>query len=486
MITQRIIRGFLAAFFVCLLPSHFAQGWGNNLTHPEMTAAAVELSGDAESREFCWLLAGNGSSLPRPQCAWIDEGSAKEDLGYSPELILNPFPYWIGPLISGNLFWHVYEAAVLGVGPSWDVGMWGSDACGVDRFTWLSHAYNPVTGETWALHDIYGLLLGNFDDYSEDAIDRAEELWAKAFDSYLKGDKAAAYFMLGRVSHIVQDLAAPSHVHVDVHPLGDDVETWAEGRFNVDLSTIEPFVPTNNDVLADGIIVPENSVRGLLQVLSELTYDISAFHGELVAARGKQPDSELSAMFPSLHYQDSGVLGGGYWYMDDIGAYNPLDLIGINDWWPCEADHTADFEGPGGAFHISGNMYIRNAAGNSGTLTPAVFNKPGVYESLDNETTLLNIYGDILFPVSVEYNAGLIQMFRRDIIAGNFPAYEEDYSGVAPFLLPMYGLLAFFAAIWEILVFLASLSLQITAQIPAIFRQLAAQLFQILGSMLSI
>jgi len=129
---------------------------------------------------------------------------------------------------------------------------------------------------------------------------------------------------------------------------------------------------------------------------------------------GAQPDSELARMFPSLHYYDAGILGDDYWEIDNIGKFEKIDIDG-DEWWACENDHTEDNGGPGGARRIIGNFYIENAAGDSGTLTPAVFEKAGVYQANPNSKTLMEIYGDILFPKTVSYIAGLFFVFTETI-----------------------------------------------------------------------
>jgi len=55
------------------------------------------------------------------------------------------------------------------------------------------------------------------------AYEAAEALWDLALDSYRQGDKALAYYHLGRVAHLVADMTVPAHVHLDRHAaLQDD------------------------------------------------------------------------------------------------------------------------------------------------------------------------------------------------------------------------------------------------------------------------
>jgi len=46
----------------------------------------------------------------------------------------------------------------------------------------------------------------------------SEDLWAFAIDQYKKGNKDRAFYYLGRVVHLLEDMGCPPHVHNDPHP----------------------------------------------------------------------------------------------------------------------------------------------------------------------------------------------------------------------------------------------------------------------------
>lgn len=58
-----------------------------------------------------------------------------------------------------------------------------------------------------------GSNLGSF----RSAPDRAEEYWNKLLEQYRAGEKEKAYINLGRVCHLMADMATPAHVHGDGH-----------------------------------------------------------------------------------------------------------------------------------------------------------------------------------------------------------------------------------------------------------------------------
>lgn len=153
--------------------------------------------------------------------------------------------------------------------------------------------------------------------------------------------------------------------------------------------------------------------------MASFTYDLSAFQGHLISAEDTQPDCELARMFPSLHYYDGGILGDDYWEIEDVGRFGTL----LDQWWACDGDHD-EFTDPDGVHHIVGNFYIENSAGYSDELTPAVFEKTGVYEANPNYKTLTQIYGDVLYRQTVSYIAGLFNVFAASAV--ELPAPQPD------------------------------------------------------------
>ncbi|MBC8095863.1 MAG: hypothetical protein H7Y43_08620 [Akkermansiaceae bacterium] len=49
------------------------------------------------------------------------------------------------------------------------------------------------------------------------ALQKAQLLWDKAVKEYGQGNKGKAYWLLGRVAHLLGDMASPAHVHPDEH-----------------------------------------------------------------------------------------------------------------------------------------------------------------------------------------------------------------------------------------------------------------------------
>ena len=336
-------------------------GLDNNVAHPELTNAAIELTGIDELKAR-----GNFDISVDPQCSFIDEGSVKED----------------------------YNTAI----NDWNTSVWGTSSCGLGLASSMNHSYNPQTGDGWSLG--VGTVTINY----------IEPIWNDAWWNYMAGNYGSAYFALGRVCHLIEDMVSPAHVHGDVHLDGDDFENWGESHFGeYDFASMQlsPYTPRPGTVtLGNGSVVAADSIKGILHSMAKYTYSLSAFQGHLVEINGSQPDSELARMFPSLHFYDAGFFGDDCWEIDNIGVY---DKVFNEEWWPCEGDHI-DYNSSG-TRHIEGLFYIENSAGDNGNLTPAVFEKPSYYQANPNSKSLLRIYGDVLYPEAIRYCAGAMVQF---------------------------------------------------------------------------
>ena len=73
----------------------------------------------------------------------------------------------------------------------------------VPSLSWMRHYYNPKTKEglwSWPSTIEYG-----------------ETIWSEAIWKYRHGDKENAYYKLGRVIHLLEDMSSVPHVFLDVH-----------------------------------------------------------------------------------------------------------------------------------------------------------------------------------------------------------------------------------------------------------------------------
>jgi len=110
-----------------------------------------------------------------------------------------------------------------------------------DRFpNWNSHFYEaklrtrlsgPIAGDPFGSDCRDGIQIQG---EHTSAADRARSLYQLALDDYRAGNYKAAFRVLGRVLHLVQDMTSPAHVHDDPHAEvisgcggdADDFERW--------------------------------------------------------------------------------------------------------------------------------------------------------------------------------------------------------------------------------------------------------------------
>ncbi len=184
------------------------------------------------------------------------------------------------------------------------LGSWQED---VPSERVLDHFWDPKTGEGWLP------LVG------KSALERAEELYADALSAYenevyLGGDEVGAYHYLGRVIHLVEDMAVPAHTLIDWHinlpPLytPDDYETYMAERI--------PGQPPPNHIPDPNPQVLTGSLEELMRTVAEISndYDSDNFDGE-TGAVNRDPDlvdtefmTIRNACFPPAMRAAAGVL----------------------------------------------------------------------------------------------------------------------------------------------------------------------------------
>jgi uncharacterized repeat protein (TIGR01451 family) len=294
----------------------------------------------------------------------------------------------------------------------------------------LYHFYNPGTGQ----NHVTGFA-------GETARAKAEPFWRAARNGYFP-NSTENFRSLGSVLHLLQDMTSPAHVHDDAH-VGistgcgfggsiDDFERWgwcSATSSNRILGYVTPVTGTDGQVIGGSMtqdmkglltgflgykpVFPiDLSPGGFIHDLATRTYNFTTYFGILTAATS-QETSELQEMFPSLTYSYPGL-----WEISDVGKFN--GVCGgpqAEDWWAMEVGCVVS---PG---TVLGSFYIENSGGNDNDLTPAVWKKKGAHPVGDNDLSLLQIYGDNLYPLATAYGAGLLKVFEEVV---KRPAHFTD------------------------------------------------------------
>jgi len=116
---------------------------------------------------------------------------------------------------------------------------------------------------------------------SETAYQRAERFWSSALADYEAGNKASAYYTLGRIVHLITDMSVPAHVHNDEHLGGWDHDSFEAymGEYNDDLNNAYNY----HQWTASGSAISKTSLFGFFNDLADTTddYDSNDASGEL-------------------------------------------------------------------------------------------------------------------------------------------------------------------------------------------------------------
>lgn len=153
---------------------------------------------------------------------------------------------------------------------------------------WGTHFWQPDAGPDGGLLRVVGNIPVNLE--SQNAYQRATSLYQTAVETYDE-DPSRAYYLLGRVAHLLADMATPAHVHLDPHvsdadSTGDDsFEEYTAWRYisgvtpeeqTANFETVFPrnnFLPVPYETLPDGGHPEEPSLFRLFYSMAEMSSD---------------------------------------------------------------------------------------------------------------------------------------------------------------------------------------------------------------------
>jgi hypothetical protein len=371
--TQKCIMITLLALMISLP----AYAWDNNVTHPKLTNRAVSLLVSLKPSYAYLNTYANFNISTKTQLTCMDEGSVKEDYAVSAD---------------------------------WNTAVWGSKQdSSVPSLSWKSHGYDPKTGETWY----------DCPDFANAYLYGSTDVWNAVTT------KSNRYFQIGRLCHLIEDMASPAHANADFHATGDDVEEYSKTNYSK-----TAFTPTKaRKPSVDGLVattglphptLTTNNAGNFLRNVAWKTYYMTTYYGKtLVTKEGDyQPDSELKRMFPyasgGLRYDDGGWFTNDSYVINSVGNNWIGFGIGINpDWWECPGDAQYFY-----LENIDGDASTSNPSAAGTGIVPKVFkvDKFRRVRSTDSLSTVLasntkilaKIYCENLYPLSTEWAAGFI------------------------------------------------------------------------------
>lgn len=364
----------------------------------------------------------------------------------------------------------------------------------------INHGYNPLTNSGFVTD--YGI--------GATARDTAFTRWNSMTSSFIDGrldggDGDGAWHYLGRVSHLLQDMSSPLHaLGTYWHALGCQFEEFWGNNDSLLRSTLnsiggplhssdalpseaaakqDPFTQARLQYRYDNSCPNKASddIRGWIEVLAWITYFRATYWGEVsfgtTGSSGLATSSQttgttftdgyVGAKMNALHSMFDGniqwIAGWTDYYYEITDRYGYIfrwmSYTDIDDWSSCGRNwangcQESSIRVGGGdddvrGVRITGRFWFDTCElgkDTSGTANRRCY--PNRYPNGDSMTDDLHLYyGKYGYPLTVRYNAGLLDLANRPVIVstsagqangftwsrkdnyGNGPAFNADTAG---------------------------------------------------------
>jgi len=244
--------------------------------------------------------------------------------------------------------------------------------------------------------------------------------WMDAIEHYLSGNKTDAYFTLGHVVHLLEDLSVPAHTHLDIHAGafglgGDDFENYCNdltpGQYTSSLpvpqavDTIIYFDDLASFWENPGVPFPNCG-------MANLSYYRNYYQCDLSTETGK-----LKEMYPNLWWDWL----WGQWDINDpdLGNWDENfgtvassfnGSMGDDEWWEC----TANYNNPDvpGYYYLEWLQEVPEIEKSSWEPSnPA----NDIYAINSGNKSHVEYYADDLIPLCIRYAAGLMKFFYDEV-----------------------------------------------------------------------
>jgi len=149
----------------------------------------------------------------------------------------------------------------------------------------LEGTYDEDNGVNWMQHFVQGadgeeLYIGFASDTWDSAYERAavtDNFWGSAVGAY-GSNKREAYYTLGRVIHLLEDLTVPAHVHNDAHPFYDTYEFEVGDTSSFDGENVRFTNYTSAD--ARGDVRTYGGIEAIFRETANYTEDYDSDEGQ--------------------------------------------------------------------------------------------------------------------------------------------------------------------------------------------------------------
>lgn len=338
----------------------------------------------------------------------------------------------------------------------------------VDALTWAKT--NAIFDESEEFNLGKEWIGFNQEGWALEDVSKGDMSWMEAVNRYGYKDcsKKLAYYTLGFVMHLLEDMGVPEHVHDDPHGASgyNGFEMWVhENWYRLTPRYMSPkrFSGPNNENITE-------TIDDFFINLSLIAYSVDRFQGKtLVTPPYLDPESDLGKMFNAdydrknqlwiLKNKDAdreeikqSLISPGMKFDINNMLFHPhkLKAYNLGEWWPTSLETYSPFlnrvygdlpqDRPGFYYiELSGeapNLPLKELSARR-HLYPAAY-LPTPLESvktlcpdwekwridrLDGKTHLYEILGKIMFPIIVEYAAGFAELYY-DIV--NHPPYVKS------------------------------------------------------------
>jgi len=422
-----------------LSSSEFSYSWKETTHANSLTPAAVMLVLKINNDHF--------RSEINLYKSLIIQGSYDEDFPFKYKIIKLNFIIFSVPLDirtylrSNNHYRHAISGSVLTGAPL--IGMGDPD---VDALTWAKT--NPF--DSFSKEEEYG------DDqwwaiknkvFSAKEMDDGNMSWQKAINRYGYTDhsKKLAYYTLGFVIHLLQDMGEPEHVHDDPH--GGSGYTGFEKWVEVNWGRIAPnFVP-KMDTLRPKRFGKDENIDTFFNNLAEIAYSADRFSLQLYRPN---PFRDLAVMFKISYgwLDNSWCLDNyrlfpikdseerSYYFSPPDFKYDPFSHKGnVGDWWPTHLEMSKGKNDVEGYYYIelsdelppplpSLERYLYPKA-YLPTPLPSVADQCQEWKVKKclPRTHLYQLIGERVFPKTIEHTAGLLEHYYEIV---NHPPHVKQ------------------------------------------------------------
>ena len=216
--------------------------------------------------------------------------------------------------------------------------------------------------------------------------------WENGLRAYAEGDRNEAYFVLGHIVHLVQDLTVPAHTHLDEHPppAGDDYEIYvAENTFGEYEANL-PTPPANAPVPAF------DDLEDAWLRTASASYYRNLYPGDLTS--DDAPAGVIADMFPDIdtHWF------GGEWHIDEP----PVGTLG-----------DGFFESASYADHYYFKTTAYPAAVDRAEFDPQAPRDLSVIAENSEDAPMAELLARDLIPIAILHSAGVMKLYLDEAYA---------------------------------------------------------------------